>query len=122
MITSCAMIIKGNMMDNNKHTTICTAGEELYRIHLQRLRDEEEDDHDHPPRKRRSSSIGEELWEIHKKRSLGIIEDDPDNRDIDDSDKNKDDDPAQPTKKEWDTPKCCRYNLRSKDVSSIKKI
>ena len=58
--------------ENLKHKT--TPGEELYLIHLRRMR-EEEDDHDYLPRKRRSLSVGEELWEIHKRRSKGIEDD-----------------------------------------------
>lgn len=58
--------------ENLKHKT--TPGEELYLIHLRRMR-EEEDDHDCLPRKRRSSSVGEELWEIHKRRSKGMEDD-----------------------------------------------
>ena len=94
-----------------------TPGEELYLVHLRRLR-EEEDDHDHLPRKRRSSSVGEELWEIHKRRSQGM-EGDSD-RDTDESvllDKREDPKKfvAASGKKK------CRYNLRSKDAPDREK-
>jgi hypothetical protein len=93
-----------------------TPGEELYLVHLQRLR-EEDDDHDYLPRKRRSSSVGEELWKVHRRRSLGM-EDDSD-RDIvlDNRDYPKHD--VSSPKKKADTAKY-RYNLRSRD-SQIKK-
>jgi len=47
-----------------------STGEELYLVHLKRLGEssDDEDDRDHPPRKR-SCSIGEELYSIHLKRS-----------------------------------------------------
>jgi len=47
-----------------------STGEELYLVHLKRKgnRSDDEDDRDHPTRKR-SCSIGEELYSIHLKRS-----------------------------------------------------
>lgn len=98
-----------------------TPGEELYQVHLRRLR-EEEDDHDYVPRKRRSSSVGEELWEVHRRRNLGIEDDlDRDIEETDNSDKKDKKDLMNTTPaKKSDAPKCSRYNLRSKDVS-IKK-
>ena len=102
----------------NTTTGTPTPGEELFLIHLHRLREDDEDDHDQPPRrKRRSSSVGEELWEIHAKRSTGMILEDSD-RDIEEKDKNKI--TKSSTIRTYDTPKCCHYNLRSKDIS-IKK-
>ena len=99
--------------DSNKHKT---PGEELYLVHLRRIR-EEEDDHDYLPRKRRSSSVGEELWEVHRRRNLGT--EDNFDRDIEEyhlSDKS--DGPkhvvTSPGKK-TDMPKR-RYNLRSADT------
>ena len=108
---------KGNtMMDKDK-----TPGEELFLVHLRRLR-EEEDDHDYLPRKRRSCSVGEELWEVHRRRSQGTEDDsDRDTKEIVLLDKMSDDPKhvvATPGKKP-DSPKC-RYNLRSRD-SPIKK-
>ncbi|MGK3739097.1 MAG: hypothetical protein ACI90V_005944 [Bacillariaceae sp.] len=105
-------------MDNLTTTSTPTPGEELFLIHLHRLREDDEDDHDQPPRrKRRSSSVGEELWEIHAKRSMGMLEEEGSDRDIEVKDKNNT--PKSPIKK-YDTTKCCQYNLRSKDIS-IKK-
>ena len=97
-----------------------TPGEELFLVHLHRLREDDEDDHDQPPRrKRRSSSVGEELWEIHAKRSMGMLEEDSDDRAIEEKDtKNKI--TKSSISRTYDTPKCCHYNLRSKDIS-IKK-
>ena len=96
-----------------------TPGEELFLVHLHRLREDDEDDHDQPPRrKRRSSSVGEELWEIHAKRSMGILTEDSDRATIEEKDKNKI--TKSSTIRTYDTPKCCHYNLRSKDIS-IKK-
>jgi hypothetical protein len=100
-------------MDKPTTTGTPTPGEELFLIHLHRLREDDEDDHDQPPRrKRRSSSVGEELWEIHAKRSMGMLEDS--DRDIEVNNITKS------SIKAYDTPKCCQYNLRSKDIS-IKK-
>ena len=103
-----------------------TPGEELYLVHLQRFRDDE-DDHDILPCKRRCSSVGEELWEIHKRRSQGM--DDEMDRDIEDihlvDEKRKYPKNAVVTltstsEKKSEAPKC-RYNLRSRDSSIIKK-
>jgi hypothetical protein len=80
-----------------------TPGEELFLVHLHRLREDDEDDYDQPPRrKRRSSSAGEELWEIHAKRSMGMLEDS--DRAIEEKDKNK---ITKSSIKTYDTPKCC---------------
>mmetsp|Transcript_14036 Transcript_14036/g.35317 ORF Transcript_14036/g.35317 Transcript_14036/m.35317 type:complete len:112 (+) Transcript_14036:138-473(+) len=105
--------------DNNNHPT---PGEELYLVHLRRIR--EEDDHDYLPRKRRASSIGEELWEVHRRRSQGM-EDDLD-RDTDDAHlSDKIDEPtfekrvARAPSKKTDAPKC-RYSLRSRDSQNKK--
>jgi len=103
------------MVDKNR-----TPGEELYLVHLQRLR-EEDDDHDYLPRKRRSSSVGEELWEVHRRRSLGM-EDDSDRDTEEGLVLDKKDDPKHDVsspKKKANTAKS-RYNLRSRD-SHIKK-
>lgn len=111
-------------VDNNSKNR--TPGEELYLVHLQRFRDEE-DDHDLLPRKRRSSSVGEELWEVHKRRSQGL--NDELDRDTEDShivdEKRKYPEHAVVTltsehEKKSDAPKC-RYNLRSRDRSITKK-
>lgn len=103
--------------DIHKNTT---PGEELYLVHLRRMR-EEEDDHDYQPRKRRSSSVGEELWEIHRRRSQGT-EDDLD-RDIEEVHlSEKRDDPkhvATAPEKKVVGPKR-RYNLRSTDAQNKK--
>lgn len=103
--------------DRHNHTT---AGEELYLVHLRRMR-EEEDDHDYLPRKRRSSSIGEELWEVHRRRSQGT-EDDLD-RDIEEVQlSEKRDEPkhvATAPEKKVVAPKR-RYNLRSTDTQNKK--
>ena len=106
-------------MEKPNTTGTPTPGEELFLVHLHRLREDDEDDHDQPPRrKRRSSSVGEELWEIHAKRSTGMLEDDSD-RAIEEKDtKNKI--TKSSISRTYDTPKCCHYNLRSKDIS-IKK-
>lgn len=88
-----------------------TPGEELYLVHLRRLR-EEDDDHDYLPRKRRSSSVGEELWEVHRRRSQGMEED------IDRGSEEIKHIVSTPQKKP-DAPKC-RYNLRSKDSATKK--
>lgn len=107
-------------MDKNK-----TPGEELFLVHLRRLR-EEEDDHDYLPRKRRSCSVGEELWEVHRMRSQGT-EGDLD-RDTEGivllDDKRSSDSPKHAVTmhgKKPNSPKLCRYNLRSRD-SPIKKV
>jgi len=103
------------MMDKQK-----TPGEELYLVHLRRLR-EKDDDHDCLPRKRRSSSVGEELWEVHKRRSQGMDDDlDRDTEEI--ILLFKRDDPKHEVtahSKKSDVSEC-RYNLRSRD-SPIKK-
>jgi len=98
--------------NRDKHTS----GEELYLVHLQRLREDDEDDHDQPSRKRRSSSLGEELWEIHMRRSMGgdVYSD----RDVGVNDSDKKDPHRGITEsplKKCNTTKYCEYNLRSKD-------
>jgi phage protein D len=47
-----------------------SAGEELYRVHLQRKAGAEEDFEIQP--RTRTHSVGEELWEVHLKRSHGV--------------------------------------------------
>lgn len=104
----------------DKHAT-ATVGEELYLVHLQRLRGEE-DDHDHSPRKRRSSSIGEELWEVHKRRSVSMDND----GDLDSETSNTEEkEPGcenlrPPPKKVLEASTCCRYHLRNRDVMTKK--
>mmetsp|Transcript_53087 Transcript_53087/g.60139 ORF Transcript_53087/g.60139 Transcript_53087/m.60139 type:complete len:113 (+) Transcript_53087:66-404(+) len=98
--------------NRDKHTS----GEELYLVHLQRLREDDEDDHDQPSRKRLSSSLGEELWEIHMRRSTDS--DSHSDRDVEVNDSDKKDLHHSITKsplKKCSTTKYCEYNLRSKD-------
>lgn len=51
-----------------------TKGEELFFVHLNRLKNKEptEDDFDHEAPRKRSRSVGEELWEVYLKRSKGV--------------------------------------------------
>lgn len=113
-MTACADSSNRNtMMDKQR-----SPGEELYLVHLRRLR-EEDMDHDYLPRKRRSSSVGEELWEVHKRRSQGV----DDESDTEETLLDKRDDPKQAgvtSRKNFNAPKC-RYNLRRRG-SPIKKI
>ena len=98
-------------------------GEELYLVHLQRIREAGEGI-EGDQRKRRSSSVGEELWTIHMKRSRSVLveEDDLDREEDQHSFDNKRRGHHKTSRaKKCDAPKYCRYNLRSKSTSSIKK-
>lgn len=114
-----------NISMDDKPTS--TPGEELYLIHLRRLR-EEEDDHDHLPRKRRACSAGEELWEVHRRRSVGMEEDYDEDMPCQDHNttgnmktEEKNRSPRSQKVVHDITSKCCRYNLRSRDHSIHKK-
>ena len=106
---------------SENHKLETTPGEELYLVHLRRMR-EEEDDHDCLPRKRRSLSVGEELWEIHRRRSQGV-EDDLDSENtlqgtqsIDN--KNNGSKEALPSEEKKALLPKRRYNLRSADTTT----
>jgi hypothetical protein len=91
-------------------------GEELYLVHLQRHAGEvpSEDDFDHEGRPRkRSHSVGEELWGVHLRRSQGLPEDLDDEANYEKKAEDK-------KKVQGESPRPCRYNLRSKDQHAVK--
>ena len=58
---------------NNDNKNKITVGEELYLIYLKRrIAEEEEDDHEKAPARKRTRSIGDELYSVHLKRSQGM--------------------------------------------------
>lgn len=101
----------------------CTAGEELFLVHLQRERVEDVSDDADQCRKRDRRTIGEELWDIHRKRSRGGQDDDKDEANVDDghsSDNSTNEDvrkkdPEDFGDKSNGATQKCPYNLRSKD-------
>jgi hypothetical protein len=91
----------------------CTVGEELYLVHLQRQREDANNDAEQH-RKRDHRTIGEELWEIHSKRSRGRQDNDRDELHVEDGHSSD-----NSTHEVVSAGQKCPYNLRSRDCGKM---